>query len=556
MSEYSTRPAAEADADQPDPIATLVWLRAALGDRLLSYVLGSGEEQLETLLSGAASLSEHQASVLTEFHRVRSQLPAQLVEGVTVDTVVQAWTLQVQEDGRTLARALRAQSGVADDFPSGENDLERTFAQLAADAYPALLLPEPADVRLFSRDFPIHVTRLLFAHPADKPFKEAALADPQLAKAFPHEREASGRYGFVYTNTGWASGFQLDMLPETILRVAWRRVKHEPVAPVAFVSEAFSTLEMMRSLFAGTVQPIQARFAFAGLLMPEGSEIKVRNGVVRPTTAAERELAPESLRQQLSTTDESGSQVFIGYDGDVVYDYKFPYKLRVSKRELDDPSLPFPDDMHPPQDFEHDSLLIRFSLMLAVERRDRVQLVATWRNYDDPLLPGISTSWNDSRQVASLMPAQLTEGEVAAWQEWYDRLNKPEVSRIELALSRILRALAERREPSDVLIDAVIAWENLFGHKEEATLRVTLSLARLIADTPKARADLRSELGKIYALRSNIVHGAANLKISDQPKCQRALEVAIEAMRVLVSQRSDILSLPTGAERSNALIVE
>ena len=90
------------------------------------------------------------------------------------------------------------------------------------------------------------------------------------------------------------------------------------------------------------------------------------------------------------------------------------------------------------------------------------------------------------------MPVQLTEAEVAAWGEWYARLSTAHVTRISLALSRILRALAERREPSDVLIDSVIAWENLFGTSEgEPTFRVSTCLAVLLEDSFDARADLK-----------------------------------------------------------------
>lgn len=132
----------------------------------------------------------------------------------------------------------------------------------------------------------------------------------------------------------------------------------------------------------------------------------------------------------------------------------------------------------------------------------------------------------------------------------------PQVSKIELALSRVLRAIAERREPSDVLIDSVIAWESLFGTKEgEPTFRVTTCLAVLLEDSYKARASLRKQLSDIYALRSKIVHGSANLKESDYPKCQEALNIAIRAIRELATTRDDILALSDGAGRSAALLM-
>jgi Apea-like HEPN len=195
--------------------------------------------------------------------------------------------------------------------------------------------------------------------------------------------------------------------------------------------------------------------------------------------------------------------------------------------------------------------------MLAVEREPRVQLVPTWRYFDEPLMQGSSLSWNDPRQGTGIMPTQLSDAEMTAWGEWYERLSNAHVDRIELALTRILRAIAERREPSDVLIDSVIAWENLFGSEEgEPTFRITTCLAILLEGSFQARKDLRKRLTDIYRLRSKVVHGNRNLKGSEYPKCQEALNIAIDAIRVLVTERTDILELPDGAARSIALLLQ
>ena len=159
-------------------------------------------------------------------------------------------------------------------------------------------------------------------------------------------------------------------------------------------------------------------------------------------------------------------------------------------------------------------------------------------------------------RASASCPSYLPEAEVAAWDEWYARLNTAHVARISLAMSRILRALAERREPSDVLIDSVIAWENLFGTSEgEPTFRVSTCLAVLLEDSSEGRADLKRKLTGIYALRSKVVHGSRHLKQSEYPLCQEALEVAIRAIRALTVARTDILELQDGAARSTALLL-
>jgi hypothetical protein len=239
-------------------------------------------------------------------------------------------------------------------------------------------------------------------------------------------------------------------------------------------------------------------------------------------TGADRKLAPESLKGQLSGTDSTGTTTFINYDGDILLEYEFPYKVRLMPLETgqDEAPIEWPDDMHAPDEIEQTVIRMRFSLMLAVERDQRAQLVPTWRRFDEPINAGFSYSWSDPRQGTGIMPIQLTETEVEEWRRWYALLNGTSVAKIELALTRILRAIAERREPSDVLIDSVIAWENLFGTKEgELTFRVTTCLAKLLEQDGDARLALKARLGKIYALRSKVVHGSGALKHSEYPLC-------------------------------------
>jgi hypothetical protein len=107
-----------------------------------------------------------------------------------------------------------------------------------------------------------------------------------------------------------------------------------------------------------------------------------------------------------------------------------------------------------------------------------------------------------------------------------------------------------------VLIDSVIAWENLFGTKDgEPTLRVTASLALLLESEREARRKLRTRLAKIYGLRSDVVHGNKPLSKSDYPLCYEALDIAIQALRVLLQDRTDVLEKPDGAQRSLHLIL-
>lgn len=545
----------ESESNDQDQTSVFQWLIVALGDEALAYLLGCDLADISELDSGEAQLSDGQREVLVTLSLLRRNMPSELDEN-SVNEAVRGWLMQIGPDNRTIAVHIREHVSTPDAAPAADDELERTIATLALDVYAGFLFPpDPRMLGLMQRTS-IHVVRAAFQHPAEKAFQEAALEDAAIGAIFEVDVEHSGRTAMMYANTGSGGGLQLLMLSELLLSRAWRRMDSTRRSPVLFAEQAVSELRLARDLMAGKTRDIPAKIAFAGILLPPGVQLTLDCGVVRPTTEADRKLAPESLKGQLQGTDADGVTTLINYDGDVILDYNYPFKVRFTKPETSEEPLSLPDDMRPPASFASAVTRLRFSLMLAVDRPSRAQLVQTWQTIDTPLDAGSSISWSDPRQGTGIMPVQLTEAEVTAWGEWYERLSTTHVARIELALSRILRAIAERREPSDVLIDSVIAWENLFGTSEgEPTFRVTMCLAVLLEGPADARQELKKRLGAIYGLRSKVVHGSRNLKESEYPLCQEALDVAVRAVRTLVSERTDILELSDGAVRSTKLLL-
>jgi Apea-like HEPN len=532
----------------------LRWLEDAVGPKLLAYLLGCDLDSLLSILAGDHQPSDKQMEVISAFSRLHRGFPRELDVG-TQKELVRTWLVQVENDGRSVARSMHEHADGIEEIPSGEDELERALLGLVVDAFPAFLLPPDSIPMPPDEDISFRLSSLLHNHPQAAAFSEAALSDPVLQRIFAEENPNTGRTAMIYRNTGSGSGVQLSMLPDTLLRAAWRRLRDGDPSPRALADEAIKELRLSRDLLAGKTRAVPAKLAFAGILLPSNSRLDLRDGVVRPATDADRRVAPEPLKGRLSGTDASGNSTTINYDGDVILEYKFPYKVRVE--QLSQSLSPLPEGMYPPPSLERTATWLRFSLMLAVEREPRAQLVPTWRYFDEPLSQGSAISWNDPRQGTGIMPTQLSDAEVTAWGEWYERLSNATVGRIELALSRILRAIAERREPSDTLIDSIIAWENLFGSKEgELRFRITSSLAVLLKESYQERKGLKKKLTDLYDLRSKVVHGSRNLKHSEYPQCQAALSIAIEAIRVLIGERPDLLELPDGTERSTALLLQ
>jgi len=528
----------------------LPWIQETVGARLLSYLLGCNADELDTLVSGHEAPNKAQAEVISTLSQLRQAIPGEL-DDANAKEIVRGWLMQPGAGGLP-AKVMHEHTVGKAEPPPATDKLESSLLALAMDVYPALLLSPDAAPMAF-RDVSFHVSSLAHRHPQARAFFAAAVQDPVLKNIFAIEYGGSGRVAMVYQNTGNGGSLQLWLLPERILMNAWRHLQDTNPSPTEFALEAGKCLRLVQDVLAGKTREIALTVAFTGVLLPPGSRLELSHGTIRPVTEADRRLAPEGLRHQLEGTDSSGTTTKIGYDGDVILEYPFRYRVRAVPGMPETPSWP---DMQRPSDVDQALLRLRFSLMLAVEREVRPQLIPTWRYHDEPLSHGGGLTWADPRLGASIMPTTLTDAEVTKWGEWYDKLRAAHVEKIEVALSRILRAIAERRETSDVLIDSVIAWENLFGTKEgEPTFRMSMCLAALLEQEFEARKRLKKELGDIYGLRSKVVHGSGNLKPDDHPKCQRALDVAVAAVRVLVDERPDILALPDGAARSTALLL-
>jgi hypothetical protein len=530
---------------------------AAVGIDFLAYVFACPRSAVEELGAGA-ELKPGQAAVAQVLREiVEFRLPQELDESNRAH-VLRALLIQTDANGAPVARHLHEQAGGTRTPLACSDPIETALADLAVDSFSAFLLPPDEPIRTPMNDVSYYATSLIFRHPQSERFSEAVLEEPSLSGIFSSHDDQSGWTALVYRNTGQGGGLQLSMMSDLLLRSAWRRLPEEARSSQSFAEGALAVWRLVRDVLLGATRSIDARFSFTGVLLPRGTRLELSEGVLREATPTDRRVAPESLKQQLTTTDAAGISTVINYDGDVIFQAEVPFKVETMR-----PSAPneapaeWPPHLRMPDSLERSITRLRSSLVLSAPRDHRVQIVPTWRYFEDPLSWGYAASWFDSRNAAGLVPTTLTEGEVMQWMRWYRLLDAPEVVGIEVALTRILRAIGERREPSDVLIDSVIAWENLFGTSEgEPTLRVTASLALLLEEEPSKRQELRADFTKIYNLRSKVVHGSQSLKASEFPLCYDALEIAIKALRTLIENRRDILVLANGGARSLRLILE
>ena len=129
----------------------------------------------------------------------------------------------------------------------------------------------------------------------------------------------------------------------------------------------------------------------------------------------------------------------------------------------------------------------------------------------------------------------LSEGEAREIACWIVDLDAVPLQRIEVALRRLVRALTERVDWADVIIDAVIAWENLVEHRDAPTASVLWGIRKLTEDTDWSRRRIQT----VYETRSDIVHGDDPKSSDPRSDAQDAIRVGLDAMRQLLAAGRD-----------------
>ncbi len=280
-----------------------------------------------------------------------------------------------------------------------------------------------------------------------------------------------------------------------------------------------------------------------------------QGGRLRAVTEFERALIPPGLSGKLSAALEDESAVTIDYAGDLVLEQHVPYRIRVQQLE---PGTDFPADLLQPDVVGETTEALRLGLLLSSKREPAPVVHRTWQVYIDPLSSGVSTSWNDPRHAPAFVPAALTGEEATDWKTWTERVSALRRGGVAVAIRRTLMAATERVDPSDALVDAVIAWENLVGSRRgEPTLRISTALAWLIGDNTEQRAEVQRTVARLYDLRSDVVHGNRFLETHEAvEKRNSAVRLTVEALRRLFLNRSDLLTECRGGdERSRRLIL-
>jgi hypothetical protein len=164
--------------------------------------------------------------------------------------------------------------------------------------------------------------------------------------------------------------------------------------------------------------------------------------------------------------------------------------------------------------------------------------------------------FTDPNFMAMRIPTLLSDEEIASWRRWINIMMAEDMSHLKVAMTRTLRAMTERRDPYDRLIDAVIAWESLFGGSTESTLRVSASLARMMHPAGQDREVAGELYRKIYGARSDIVHAnRTNTTIGKIEEYGRtAIDVSLKIMADILTTHKALLPLKSSTRSTRVLL--
>jgi Apea-like HEPN len=207
------------------------------------------------------------------------------------------------------------------------------------------------------------------------------------------------------------------------------------------------------------------------------------------------------------------------------------------------------------EELERIASLLALSVALATEGAARQLPLIAWYMTVVPFQALNSAGAPLLVDLPRATPEPLTKAEMAGIELWTKELDGADVKNIDVAIRRVVLALSQRLSSADGLIDAVIAWENLFGTDQESTFRVTAALAYLLETDSARRNELQKKLEKVYGVRSAVVHGR---RVSPQDVNDArtvAIDAAIGALGKVIQSRRDLIDKKP-SDRGKLLILQ
>jgi hypothetical protein len=495
-----------------------------MGHRILSFVLNIDEDSAQNLVEDNLELDEKRAEILVAFTETFRQLRLQSIDQGDVDSSVFFPLSQLVQNDRHIFNLWREESGGQRYVVDTADPVISTASKIALEVYPLCLIRLPSSSPIF-----MHNYMRLHSMPhrlSDYGILQAqVLDDPSLRKLFTtigkDEMDTVCQY---QASTGRGGSFQLAVFPSMIIGGAHELMRLKgTICPDAMIGAVQETVRILRDIGEGRPLEVPVFTGFHNVGCDDFTEMDVEYGKVRPYSQELLELVPNDARP--STL--GGEKKFLGF----VLESKYPYEASLG------PGYTWND--HPAQwerarrGLEVANENMSFALALSTPRIPPVGATPAWTLIFDPLCQGPNITWR--RSVYPPTPHYLLkDSEQESIKCWAKIICEGDDERIRIAIRRILSSINDRRDPIDGFVDAVIAWENLFGGNAELSYRISVSIARLLGATQDERQALQKTVAKLYGVRSRVVHGSIEMEPDEAiAKRNECLNIALEVTRRL-----------------------
>jgi hypothetical protein len=377
----------------------------------------------------------------------------------------------------------------------------------------------------------------------EESFRETMTRDEEL-RAFADPPTEHGVMVTTSVGPGWRvtpNGLASEIVTYAALRVLMTGQRTDTLEPL--LAETMNVVDEFRRLVRGEKGTAYAVTGFEGVRPPPDRSIVTPWGELRQAYEFERRIQPFGPQEATAVlVAPVPVTLTIGEPGDV----------------------PQPVDKALARAAEAGGHLSLVFVLATWPLGEGARVVgdAIWQTTVVPAYPGAAYTGRLPRPRFPILgrprlPPPLTDVQITEIEKWAQIVDQYYDPSLDIAAGRTVSAIRERVREEDSIIDAVIAWENLFGHADattEITFRVTTAISRLLEGDPASRHELSRSLKQIYAVRSRVVHGlpiTSKHRLSE--RANLAIEIAVRSLRALFETRPDLVA---DQDRATRLLLE
>ena len=495
-----------------------------LGPELIAHACDIGHEQAQML----TSLDSRDYSELNEPREARVSAFNELVSAAknVLTGATNPWTALTDLVKPTAEESLvnQLRESVGGEFPTVDSNdpVTAPLLGIAIDVFPIFLIPRVDFVS----------DEIIQDHASHSRFLKQLQNDEKLQKLF-----RGGEATYVYNNVGSAGILPRERLAAKLINGAWWYCCLQGRMTLEDLLRRLADLvNKLRDLVTGKPIDEVCQVTMFSVELPPDTRLETPWGILRSHRSSD-----EMFLRPFSETLE---QLFPSFQSDTpgslprpaaMLETSFPYQWQVHpalKPDEEPPAnrLPAVNQLGP--DAAVWALLgLAFSLALQPIQHDARPIRPLLYFHFDPLR-GIRGG--SSFGSGSAMMRKVTRDEAQEAERWCEKIHSHLGPSRYTAARRIQSSLEKWRRPADGLIDAVIAWDNIFGDRR--------AIAVLLEPPGPKREKLQDAVKKIYDARSKLVHGGRLKPKKVAELHQRALEIAIRALQYLVEHKPELLS--------------